>query len=130
MNPRPHSAIVLFAHGARDPEWAKPFAAVKTRIERELPGVPVALAFLEFMSPTLDQAVDVLVAGGADMIDVVPVFMARAGHVKRDLPLLVEALRGAHPRVSIRLAPAVGEVGPVIDAIAGWVVALARRPSA
>ena len=130
MSPPLHSAIVLFAHGARDPEWAKPFEGIKARIERELPGVPVALAFLEFMSPTLDQAVDALVADGAKVIDVVPVFMARAGHVKRDLPLLVDALHGTHPRVSIRLAPAVGEAEPVMDAIAGWVVALANRPPA
>jgi sirohydrochlorin cobaltochelatase len=130
MSPRPHSAIVLFAHGARDPEWARPFEGIKTRIERERPGLPVALAFLEFMSPTLDQAVEALVADGATLIDVVPVFMARAGHVKRDLPLLVDALRGAHPQVSIRLAPAVGEAEPVMDAIAGWVISLANRPSA
>jgi sirohydrochlorin cobaltochelatase len=130
MTHRQHSAIVLFAHGARDPDWARPFEDIKARIERELPGIPVVLAFLELMSPTLDQAVDALVADGADVIDVVPVFMARAGHVKRDLPLLMQALRGAHPRVSIRLAPAVGEADPVMDAIAGWVVSLAHRPTA
>lgn len=130
MSRRSHSAIVLFAHGARDPEWAKPFEGIKARIERRVTGVPVALAFLEFMSPTLDQAVDALVADGANVIDVVPVFMARAGHVQRDLPLLVNALGSAHPGVSIRLAPAVGEAEPVMDAIADWVIALAQRPIA
>jgi sirohydrochlorin cobaltochelatase len=130
MSRRSHSAIVLCAHGARDPEWAKPFEGIKARIERNVTDVPVALAFLEFMSPTLDQAVDALVADGADVIDVVPVFMARAGHVQRDLPLLVNALGSAHPGVSIRLAPAVGEAEPVMDAIADWVIALAQRPIA
>lgn len=130
MSSPSHAAIVLFAHGARDPDWARPFEGIKARIERELPGVPVVLAFLEFMPPTLDQAVDALVADGAGVIDVVPVFMARAGHVKRDLPLVMEALRGVHPRVSIRLAPAVGEADPVMDAIASWVVSLVHRPTA
>jgi sirohydrochlorin cobaltochelatase len=130
MSARSHPAIILFAHGARDPEWAQPLAGIKGRIERTLPDVPVALAYLELMSPTLDQAVEALVADGADSIDVVPVFMARAGHVKRDLPLLIDALKSAHPSVAIHLAPAVGEADAVMDAIAHWVVSLAQRPSA
>lgn len=130
MSPRSHSAIVLFAHGARDPEWAQPFAGIRARVERALPGVPVALAFLEFMPPTLDEAVEALIAEGARSIDVVPVFMARAGHVKRDLPLLVDALCRAHAGVAIRLAQAAGEAEPVMDAIASWIVSLAQRPSA
>ena len=122
--------IVLFAHGARDPEWARPFEGIKAGIEKRVPGVRVVLAFLEFMSPPLESAVAGLVAEGARMIDVVPVFMARAGHVKRDLPLIVHALRNAYPQVSIRLAPAVGEAEPVMNAIAEWVVALANdRPT-
>lgn len=129
MRPPSHPAVVLFSHGARDPEWAQPFAGIRARVESTLPGVPVALAFLEFMAPTLDEAVDTLVADGADSIDIVPVFMARAGHVKRDLPLLVDALRRTHPGVAIRLAPAAGEAEPVMTAIAGWVASLVRGSS-
>lgn len=130
MSPHSHPAIVLFAHGARDPEWATPFAGIKARVERELPGVPVVLSFLELMPPTLDEAIAGLVRNGADSIDVVPVFMARAGHVKRDLPLLVDALRRAYPGVAIRLAQTAGEADPVMDAIARWVVSLAQQPGA
>ncbi len=130
MNPASRSAVVLLAHGARDPDWAQPLAGIKTRVERTLPGVTVVLAFLEFISPTLDQAVDALIADGVGVIDIVPVFIARAGHVKRDVPLLVAALERAHPGVAIRLAEAVGEAEPVMDAIAHWVVSLAQRPGA
>ncbi len=45
------SAIVLFAHGARDPEWAQPFEKMRARIQERLPGTPVVLAFLELMQP-------------------------------------------------------------------------------
>ena len=41
------SALVLFAHGSRDPEWARPFEALRARLERRLPATPVVLAFLE-----------------------------------------------------------------------------------
>ena len=31
-------AIVLFAHGARDPRWAEPFEAIAARIRAAAPG--------------------------------------------------------------------------------------------
>jgi len=47
------TGLILFAHGARDPRWALPFEAVAARVRAQRPGVPVRLAFLEFMAPTL-----------------------------------------------------------------------------
>ena len=93
MSTTASSAIILIAHGARDPDWRQPFEAIKARIEQRLPGARVALAFLEFMAPPLDAAVDALVDEGAQRIVVIPVFMAQGGHVKRDVPLILDALR-------------------------------------
>jgi sirohydrochlorin cobaltochelatase len=45
--------LILFAHGARDPRWATPFEAVAAAVRAARPGLPVRLAFLAFMSPTL-----------------------------------------------------------------------------
>ena len=39
--------IVLFAHGARDPEWARPFEAIRDRIRTARPECPIDLAYLE-----------------------------------------------------------------------------------
>ena len=44
------SGIILFAHGARDPEWARPFARVRALLERRAPTTPIELAFLEAWS--------------------------------------------------------------------------------
>jgi sirohydrochlorin cobaltochelatase len=122
------SAVVLLGHGARDPEWARPIESIKARVERALPGTAVRLAFLEFMPPTLDHTVGALVAEGARVVEVVPVFIASAGHVKRDLPLLAAELERVYPGVTIRLADAVGEAEPVMDAIAHWIASLSARP--
>ena len=127
MSTTASSAIVLIAHGARDPDWRQPFEAIKARIEQRLPGARVALAFLEFMAPPLDAAVDALVDEGAQRIVVIPVFMAQGGHVKRDVPLILDALRARHPGVTILLAPAVGEADAVLDAIASWAIGLAQQ---
>jgi sirohydrochlorin cobaltochelatase len=111
-------ALVLFAHGARDPRWAEPFEAVAARIRAAAPRLPVALAFLELMAPTLEAAVARLVAEGAIDVAVVPLFLGTGGHLRQDLPPLVEALRSAHPGVAIRLHPAIGEHAIVAEAMA------------
>ncbi len=118
-------AIVLFAHGARDPRWAEPFEAVAARIRAAAPDCRVALAFLELMAPTLGDAAAALVAAGATRIDVVPRFLGTGGHLRRNLPPLVEALRAAHPGVDIRLHAAIGEHAAVVEAMAAAAVAAA-----
>jgi sirohydrochlorin cobaltochelatase len=115
-------AIILFAHGARDPEWAQPFKRIKLLLEARQPGVAVELAFLEIMEPALADAVAKLVSTGCRSIKIAPLFMAQGGHLKNDLPKILDAIRARHPGVELTLLPAVGDVDPVLDAIADWLV--------
>ena len=121
-------AIVLFAHGARDPRWAEPFEAVAARVRAAAPGCAVVLAFLELMAPSLGDAVGRLVAAGATRIDVVPLFLGTGGHLRQDLPPLVDALRAAHPAVDFHLHAAIGEHAVVVEAMAAAAVAAAGFP--
>lgn len=114
--------LVLFGHGARDARWREPFErlAEKLRIARvgdALAG-PVVLAFLELMEPDLPSAVGELASGGCDLVTVVPVFFGQGGHVRKDLPLVIERCRGLYPSVQIQCAGAVGEDEAVLDAVA------------
>lgn len=114
--------IVLFAHGAREPEWARPFEEIRERVRASRPGCPIELAFLEIMAPSLEDAVASLIEQGALAITVFPVFMAQGGHLRHDLPLLLEKIRARHPRVPIALETAIGDVAAIQAAIASWVV--------
>lgn len=114
--------IVLFAHGARDPEWAHPFERIRDRIRASRPECPIELAYLDFMSPTLDEAVAALALEGASSITVFPLFMAQGGHLKDDLPRMVEALRQSHPHLPICMEAALGDVPEVLEAISGWIL--------
>lgn len=118
------TAFILFGHGARDPQWAEPLCRIRAAILERDPGRLVELAFLEFLEPSLDVCVDKLVAAGARDIQVVPMFMAQSGHLKRDLPLLVEAAQRRHPRIRLVVSGAVGEAPEVINAMAGHVLSL------
>jgi len=113
-------ALILFAHGSRDPGWAEPFERLAATVQRLAPGRDVRLAFLELMHPDLREATAALVAGGATGISVVPVFLGQGGHVRRDLPALVEELRARHPDVRIDLAKPAGEDDGVLHAIAAY----------
>jgi sirohydrochlorin cobaltochelatase len=124
------NGLILFAHGARDPRWSLPFEAVAERVRRAQPASPVQLAFLEFMSPNLAQAGAHLAAEGCTHIDVLPLFLGAGGHVRKDLPMLVEQLQSAHPGTTVRLHSAVGEQDRVVQAMADVALGLVRgRPS-
>ena len=69
----------------------------------------VRCAFLELMTPGLQEAVDELVAQGHPTIRIVPMFLGVGRHAREDLPALVEALRQRHPGLLLELQPAIGE---------------------
>jgi sirohydrochlorin cobaltochelatase len=112
--------IILFGHGARDPRWAEPFERLAARLRASRGDQPVAMAFLELMSPDLPSAVAALAADGCEAITVVPVFFGQGGHVRRDLPEVIERCRAAQPNVAIHCATAVGEDEAVLEAVAGY----------
>lgn len=114
------TALVLFAHGARDPRWAEPFRRIQAALRERRPGFAVELAFLELMQPPLADTMAALIAAGHRAIAVAPLFMAQGGHLRNDLPKLLDGVRAAHPGVELRLLPAIGEVDAVLLAIADW----------
>lgn len=116
-----NKTLILFAHGARDPEWARPVQAVAQRLQTENPDLPVVIAFLEFMSPTLPEAIDAIVRQLGDMtqqIDILPFFIAQGGHLRQEVPVMLSEIREQHPKLQLRLLPPLGELPSVQDAIA------------
>lgn len=121
-------ALILFAHGARDPRWSEPFQRLQKILQTQLPDVSVSLAFLELMSPRLPELVQELEDDGCTEATVVPVFFGQGGHVLRDLPVMIDELRQKHPEMTLKIAGAVGEDESVLNAIAAYcVAALARQ---
>ena len=118
--------IVLFAHGARDPEWARPFEEIRDRVRASRPEYPIALAFLEVISPPLEEAIAALAAEGASSITVFPLFMAQGGHLKGDLPRILAAIRLQYPHLPISLESALGDAPEILDAISAWILSRAE----
>ena len=110
--------LLLFAHGARDPAWARPFEIVTERLRAARPGAPLAMAYLEFMSPDMGEAAAQLAAAGCTRVHVMPLFLGTGGHVRRDVPLLLDRLREQHGNaIDWQLHAPLGEQEAVLDAI-------------
>jgi len=114
--------MILFAHGARDPEWARPVQAVARRLRERFPDRIIEVAFLEFMSPTLSESVAQVVASESCPTDarihILPFFIAQGGHLRKELPEMLEALRQAHHGRVFNLLPPLGELPAVQAAMA------------
>ena len=113
-----HRAVILFAHGSRDPLWRWPVEAVALRMRAIEPNVLVACAYLELIEPDLPAAALALLDAGALRISVVPLFLGVGRHAREDLPRLVQTLALAHTHVQFKLQPAIGEDPRVVDLLA------------
>jgi sirohydrochlorin cobaltochelatase len=112
------TAVVLFAHGSRDPLWRRPIDAVAEEIRQQQPRMAVRCAFLELTAPDLPTVVEALVAEGHSVIRIVPMFLGVGRHGREDLPQLVSQLAQRYPTLTLQLRPAVGEMAELIRCLA------------
>lgn len=107
--------LLLIGHGSRDPAAAKEFEVLVELTAARLAGHRVAGGFLELSDPPVDDAVDRLVADGADDVVAVPYVLFGAGHLKDDGPAVLARARRRHPGVRFRLARDLGTHPAVLD---------------
>lgn len=126
-------AIILFAHGSRDPLWRAPLEAVASAIAAQQPSTPVRCAYLELCAPDLPTVTTEIIAACATFhwagsqnhtqnsplqIRIVPMFLGMGKHAREDLPELVNAQRLAHPSVHFEVVAPIGEDARVTTLLA------------
>ena len=111
-------AVILFAHGSRDPLWRRPIEAVAHQMKQLSPQIEVACAYLELSDPDLPCTDSKLVSHGIGTIRIVPMFLGVGKHAREDLPQLVQELKSRYPNVSFELRQAVGEEPELIQSMA------------
>lgn len=110
--------VILFGHGSRSAEYAQPFERIRAAMTARQPDAVVELGFLELTRPSLDESIERLAGRGVTRIAIVPIFIGPGRHVLKDLPQLAANAMERHPGLDITLAPPVGEMQQVIDAMA------------
>ncbi|MFJ8049628.1 sirohydrochlorin chelatase [Streptomyces luteogriseus] len=111
-------ALVVVAHGSRDPRALSTVSALLDRIRALRPDVPVHLGHIELNAPLLP---DTLAALGDTEAVLVPLLLSRGYHVKQDIPEMAAA-----SRARTHLAAPLGPHPLLVDALqarlleAGW----------
>ncbi|MEV1019064.1 sirohydrochlorin chelatase [Streptomyces sp. NPDC050264] len=100
---RPDPALVLVAHGSRDPRALATARELAERIREQRPGLTVRLGSIELNEPLVADVLAGLPAGGRAVL--VPLLLSRGYHVKRDLPRAAEAAGHLLTRVAGPLGP-------------------------
>jgi sirohydrochlorin cobaltochelatase len=101
--------LILVAHGSRDPRWRESLHALTEAVAARLPSEEVRLAFMQFEGPTLPETVEKAVQSGSTRLRMLPLFMASAGHVDKDIKPLIAQLARSYPDVEMTLLTPVGE---------------------
>jgi len=114
------SALILFAHGARDPAWAAPFERVLAKVRERAPERAPMLAYLDLMQPDLASAIATQAGRGFASIRIVPLFLGPGGHVRNDLRRIIDEARESQPGVAIDLTAPAGEDDDVVAALADY----------
>lgn len=101
--------LVLIAHGSRNEAWRRSLEELITTIQDGTPGREVRLAYMQFSGPTLPEVVEEGRKGGTEVFRILPLFMASAGHVDKDIRPMVETLEERFPDARFQLLTPVGE---------------------
>ena len=111
-------AVILFAHGSRDPLWAHSIETVAQQLRQQYLDAMCSCAYLELTEPDLPTATAQLVQAGCTQLTILPMFIGTGRHARVDLPVMVEQLRQCYPDVHFSIATPVGEDARVIRLLA------------
>ncbi len=111
-------AVILLAHGSRDPLWRQPIEAVAERVYRSAPALHVRCAYLEKTTPDLPACAAELALLGVKSITVLPLFLGLGRHARDDIPVLMAQVHQNHPEILFFLKPAIGEEAQMIELMA------------
>lgn len=104
------TGLVVVDHGSRRAESNAMHEAFVATFAAESGAayVAVAAAHMELATPTVGDAIDTVVAAGAERVLVMPYFLFPGNHWERDIPALVDAASSRHPGVELCVTAPVG----------------------
>jgi sirohydrochlorin ferrochelatase len=111
-------AILYIGHGTRSKKGAVEIRAFIERVKARI-DVPIQeLSFLELTEPLIEEGFETCVDRGATEIDVVPLFLLAAGHIKRDIPEALLPLIAKYPTIPVKIKNPFGVQDVILDGVA------------
>ncbi|HVZ80061.1 MAG TPA: CbiX/SirB N-terminal domain-containing protein [bacterium] len=107
MGPR---TVLIVSHGSRETSANREFVRLVAKYRERHPRWKVGHAYLDVVGPTIHQGLAHL---AHDMekgtIEVLPYFLFRAKHVKKDIPAILAAFQKERPGIKVHLAKPLGD---------------------
>ncbi|MBB5936109.1 sirohydrochlorin chelatase [Streptomyces zagrosensis] len=122
------TALVIIAHGSRDPRHAATVSELSTRVRALRPGLRVEVGYLDFCAPSVPQVLSRLAADGVRDVVAVPLLLTRAFHAKADIPAVLYEASAAWPQLTVRQAAVLGPSTLLIDALERRLAEAGIRP--
>ncbi|MFE7777160.1 sirohydrochlorin chelatase [Streptomyces sp. NPDC057445] len=110
-------ALLVIAHGSRDPRHAATVHALVRQVRALSPGLRVSTAFLDFNAPSVPQVLERMANDGVRHVVALPLLLTRAFHAKSDIPSVLGEARARHPRLRITQAEVLGPSPLLLDAV-------------
>ena len=108
--------VLVVGHGSRREEANDDVREAARLIARRGPFACVEPAFLEIVSPTIEEGFAELVRRGADHIIVHPYFLSPGRHTRGDIPLDVQATASKYQGITYQITEPLAAHPSVIDA--------------
>ena len=100
--------VMVCGHGSRDEGAVTEFARVAEGLRKLMPETPVEYGYLEFATPIIRDGLDALREQGVTRILAVPGMLFAAGHVKNDIPSVLNSYAARHEGLTIELGKDLG----------------------
>lgn len=101
------TAILLAGHGSRKMETTIEFEKLALQYQAFHPEYLVFHGFLEIASPSIEESL-CKAAEQTDQVIVSPIFLFSGGHVRKDIPKILQEIQQEFPEVQFSLADSLG----------------------
>jgi sirohydrochlorin ferrochelatase len=109
------TAVLLVAHGSKDPRAAAATRALTRAVAAQRPGLDVRCAFLDHAGPRPGEQLLAFSALGHRSAVVVPLLLTAAYHGRIDLPAVLDQARAAGLRLAVSTTDVLGPVTGAVD---------------
>lgn len=113
------SHLLLVAHGSRRESANQEVTELAARLNSAVEFAAVSTAFLELAEPSIPDAIDQAVLGGAKRIVIMPYFLSEGRHVGEDIPNIVSASQLKYDDCEIKMTPYLGQSPVMVEVLQG-----------
>ena len=110
-------ALVILAHGSRDPRSAATVHSLVSCLREMRDDLRIEASFLDHCPPTPYQVIDRLSAEGVEEVVILPLLLSTAFHARVDVPAVVDEARSRFPDLRIIASDVLGYDDSLLDVL-------------